>query len=676
MSTNSHEVNGKKVKVVQRQNKEFKPKIISKLDKKKELIEKAKQEAIALNSILQKCTSFEDQVDKLVDFLKLPENEVDTRHKIANELDTLFKKTFPQTKVSIIGSTQNGLACIGSDMDLTLLFEEYPSLNEHKQLKTAKLVKHQSINESDEKIDFDMENTEDTRDTEEYEVKEQNNNIYYSSNVFEEKCKEILNLELDEQIIIITKLLQRQTTSDLQDIRNVKNTRCPVSKFIYEPAKLNCELSLNNFLAVYNTELIRLYLNLEPQLFKLIYVIRYWAKQKDLHGQMKFNSYTLIWLVIFYLQQTKRLPSVDYLSELKGETKLIHGWNVSFENDTKRINFEKNEPLGLTILLKGFFEFYASFAFDVCVLSVRKGGIENITSTLISKCSHINLQDPFDLAHNLSVNISEKTLGKFKSECSKSFELLKHCLTPKKNSNKCWGLSILLTKKTLELSCNNKNATLNDTSSLMAKIKLQSPLSSDLKEVKFIANLLKNGLLFDSLSENDSTPSKIKRKRAPVLNQICDKVDVMGINNSSPKRLRVDNEKFLPILNTENIENEDISNQQQYQSYLAKVTKNTWLGRRNIKRELQKQKTDTDFFTFERMVSERVLLNHDEKLDFTFNMAFLINTHQENEQENCLRIKFDLLGESYSHQDLLNFSTLVHFLDVYLNNSIDKLNSV
>jgi len=78
---------------------------------------------------------------------------------------------------------------------------------------------------------------------------------------------------------------------------------------------------MNNFsLAVENTNLIEVYLKLEPSLRKMIYLIRYWAKQKNLSGSNRFNTYTLIWLILFYLQSKKvlNLPTVARLAELKG----------------------------------------------------------------------------------------------------------------------------------------------------------------------------------------------------------------------------------------------------------------------------------------------------------------------------------------------------------------------
>ena len=50
-----HVINEKHVKVRHRVNKEFVPKVVNKVDKKKELLEKMKKEAIALNVVLSNC---------------------------------------------------------------------------------------------------------------------------------------------------------------------------------------------------------------------------------------------------------------------------------------------------------------------------------------------------------------------------------------------------------------------------------------------------------------------------------------------------------------------------------------------------------------------------------------------------------------------------------------------
>jgi DNA polymerase sigma len=62
-------------------------------------------------------------------------------------------------------------------------------------------------------------------------------------------------------------------------------------------------------------------MDLEPNLRKLVFVLRYWIKQKNLYSKSRFNSYTIIWLVIFYMQTKKigNLPTVEKLSKISSK---------------------------------------------------------------------------------------------------------------------------------------------------------------------------------------------------------------------------------------------------------------------------------------------------------------------------------------------------------------------
>jgi hypothetical protein len=59
-------------------------------------------------------------------------------------------------------------------------------------------------------------------------------------------------------------------------------------------------------------------MDLEPNLKRMIFVLRYWFKHKNLYSSSRFNSYTIIWLILFYMQTKKigNLPTVEQLSVL------------------------------------------------------------------------------------------------------------------------------------------------------------------------------------------------------------------------------------------------------------------------------------------------------------------------------------------------------------------------
>ena len=57
-------------------------------------------------------------------------------------------------------------------------------------------------------------------------------------------------------------------------------------------------------------------------------------------------------------------------------------------------------------------------------------------------------------------------------------------------------------------------------------------------------------------------------------------------------------------------------------------------------------------------------------------MFYLDQTDETKENSSGLKIKFDLIDERESQLELINFTTLVHFLDVYINNCHEKLFNV
>ena len=110
---NEHKVNEKNIKVTRRVVKEFISRISNNADKKKEIVEKMKEEALAVNTLLGKCETvnnfmniygyfyiliselslkFDDQVDHLIKHLELGKDQLELREKICLSLNSIFKQ--------------------------------------------------------------------------------------------------------------------------------------------------------------------------------------------------------------------------------------------------------------------------------------------------------------------------------------------------------------------------------------------------------------------------------------------------------------------------------------------------------------------------------------------------------------------------------------------------------
>ena len=351
-------------------------------------------------------------------------------------------------------------------------------------------------------------------------------------------------------------------------------------------------------------------------------------------------------------------------------------------------------------LLKGFFDFYSNLDFTTnIVLNTRLGLIESAENSLISKKGCINIQDPFDLEHNLASNVNETILERFKSECSQANNILKYCLTPHKQSanegvnKKCWGLTMLFTRKTPELMAPKEHV--NNCIENGIKIKLNLNNNNydkniiGTRETEFILYLLNSCLLFNVKKEINNENIEIKRKRIPpVLNQICSKVDSMGLNScGSPKRLKVgedgDYVSFSSVEDIQNLNDDDEFKCHETSKVLAVFNVsipsngNTWLGRRNARRDLLKQKVEEESLEFEKKVSVKLAQENSLKNDFGENIDFKLFVYLLD--DNILNLKFNLIENDViqstnkiNPKKLMNFTTLIHFLDHYLNTFYQK----
>lgn len=344
-------------------------------------------------------------------------------------------------------------------------------------------------------------------------------------------------------------------------------------------------------------------------------------------------------------------------------------------------------------LLKGFFEFYSQFSFEKEIFLTRDvKTVLTENKTELSKLSQfINIQDPFDLSHNLTVNIPKSTLERFVLECKGSNELLQYGQEPKRSANKGWGLILLTTKKSLPVFNNNKDLVEKSLINLKIEDPKKMPENISLrKAIDFVMFLLTDCLLFQKM---DPTTIKEKpKKRTRILNQICDKVDSLGLN-CSPKRLRTgeasSTDGSRPTQTYVCVIDESLNNNCEIEfesdeaktlaSYYLSVVRNTWQGRRPVKRDLIKNFSELNDLDLERRTSEKLFENSKDKpvnfkIQFSYSEEFLSETNGKNLSN--LNIKFDLLdGEDQRkrQEELINFTSLVHFLDIYINNCQERL---
>ncbi|KAG7199396.1 hypothetical protein KM043_014027 [Ampulex compressa] len=248
--------------------------------------------------------------------------------------------------------------------------------------------------------------------------------------------------EKEQYLQMIYNILYHQT-QDWKCLQIILNARIPIIKLLHLSTSLHCDISVKSALSVENTKLISSYNTAYPPCRKLILFLKKWWSLCNISYGQPITSYGLSCLVIFYLQLKVGLPSVATLIKEHGKSKKTGVWEtgVAYPNCDKVLSVDFND------LLRGFFDYYANFDYInlvVCPLmgyAVRKKHFTQPQqlpkemapyklSLTKSNPYHFRIdslmciQDPFDLAKNITAGVRNIVLLHFKEYCSKSALLL------------------------------------------------------------------------------------------------------------------------------------------------------------------------------------------------------------------------------------------------------------
>lgn len=276
----------------------------------------------------------------------------------------------------------------------------------------------------------------------------------------------------------------------------VPSSRCPLAKLTFfreysEPISLSryklreenlikelqYDISLASSsppLGIFNTLFLRFLCDLEPKFHLLAIAIRYWSKTRKLIVRGRLSSYALVNMLVYFCQtlDPPLLPTVDYMRKvslksqdakdgknrdpLKCLTQIE--WQCIVCLDVKKYKRSTNsEPLGL-LLLK-FFEFYLKFPYETQIITIRPG--EALTHNEFKESSQfhpnfpikqfLNIQDPFELSHNLTTGMNADHFKKFIETIRMSYDtlfeqLMNNYAKPSHLSNRRWGIAVLFYK--------------------------------------------------------------------------------------------------------------------------------------------------------------------------------------------------------------------------------------
>ncbi|KAI0232760.1 Poly(A) RNA polymerase, mitochondrial [Lamellibrachia satsuma] len=233
-----------------------------------------------------------------------------------------------------------------------------------------------------------------------------------------------------------------------QHVRHILNACVPIVKFRHAGCEVECDLCLSNRSALYMSELLYTYGQLDLRVCPLVFTIRHWARANQITHSGPgpwISNFTLTLLVLHHLQTTGVVPPLNTLRSLADSTeqKAVDDIDCSFTSDVPQVPAGCNTQ-SLDELLKSFLEFYTKFDFGKHAISLVSGKTFSKPEN-----SPLYLENPIETELNVSKNVMETNLANFQQGCQEALELLNSCLGC--SLQHPWGLmSVLKTATTNE----------------------------------------------------------------------------------------------------------------------------------------------------------------------------------------------------------------------------------
>ena len=216
---------------------------------------------------------------------------------------------------------------------------------------------------------------------------------------------------------VLRKLERKLQDQGFKILQRILSARVPILKMsIQLPAgkSLECDLSVNNLLPVFNTKLLRSYADINPHVVKLVQTCKGWAKENGVHGAARGNlsSYAFTLMVIFFMQIRGDLPCLQADADSQPEWYFEDHkkYNVFIDDESDYSRYGEYDDASFA----DFIRFYSKdFRWGEWVVSIRTG--ECLPLKKYPKLSKqprsgvfryemdyfIHIEDPFDISRNL-----------------------------------------------------------------------------------------------------------------------------------------------------------------------------------------------------------------------------------------------------------------------------------
>jgi len=216
------------------------------------------------------------------------------------------------------------------------------------------------------------------------------------------------------------KLLQR---GGFHVQERVLGARVPILKL--KCGDIECDLSCNNLLPVFNSRLLRAYADIDSRANALVQEIKAWAKGEGIHGaqQGHLSSYAWTLMVIFYMQVRGALPCLQRSSS---ERPCWYLDGTKSRNVAMDVDSTDRDLREVAVSFRDFAKFFCNeFNWGESVVSVRRGELDSIDIEqytnlktifrdgidITEAAEMIHIEDPFDIERNLNCVLATGSNG-------------------------------------------------------------------------------------------------------------------------------------------------------------------------------------------------------------------------------------------------------------------------
>lgn len=250
-----------------------------------------------------------------------------------------------------------------------------------------------------------------------------------------------LNADLDlcletKEITITNDQLIRNISSLLTGqgykTEHILTAKVPIVKFENLEDGFKGDISIGNCLALKNSEMLKVYAELDKRVAPLGLFIKHWARINDLNNSANgsFSSYALIIMLIAFLQRGCSPPVLPFLQELAADSprEFLDGFDVTFARSKRCPSNEKNNKKSVAELFVGFLQYYFG-VFDphLDVVQIRQTEplmkMDKVDGRRWDQYTFC-VEDPFDLVHNLTAGVKIEVLFNFYKAIEKTLNLI------------------------------------------------------------------------------------------------------------------------------------------------------------------------------------------------------------------------------------------------------------